>query len=630
MKATPRSSALALIGSLLALPSCDTGALREEGARRSGAVDTTENTTPVWPPSTGKFVTNPLTGQLIEEGVFNRELEVASAVPLTTGTLAVTSDATRALVSDADRASVFVVSLESGDVRSLNVGTEALPGKVAVDGLGFGYVILRGTNQILRVDLTEAAPPERAGTCRAPEGLALSPDQARIYVACRSGEFETLDRATLAPLGSVTLDGDLRDVVTSGQRVVVSRFRSAELLVLDQQASLLFRMNLGAGSQVAWRMLARSDGKVVVAHQTNFIGSLPSFGGSYYGGGGCFGSVSQPVVSVVDLDLALDPGQDLAALVEPDLPPGVVMRRSLPNAAGVVDVAIAADQLGVTAVVPGNALALEPTDAVFDVSVSSEVPDCTEDSSLDSVPEIPVSIVVDANGRTILQTREPALLRVEGQPDIGLSRESHANTGFRLFHMNTGAGTACVSCHPEGRDDGYVWDFGDFGLRRTQTLSDGVRELAPYHWDGSLPTFEAFLDEVLVGRMTLPRRPTLEEREALLDWLEAIPKPQALAPSDDPAVARGKALFESTETSCSVCHAGQHYTNNLAYDVGTGMKLVTPPLTGIALKGPYLHDGCASALEARFGICGGGDAHGKTSQLSDSEIGDLVAFLKTL
>jgi hypothetical protein len=43
-----------------------------------------------------------------------------------------------------------------------------------------------------------------------------------------------------------------------------------------------------------------------------------------------------------------------------------------------------------------------------------------------------------------------------------------------------------------------------------------------------------------------------------------------------------------------------------------------------------MHDGCARTLTQRFGICGGGDAHGKTSQLNETQIGELVAFMQTL
>ena len=55
-----------------------------------------------------------------------------------------------------------------------------------------------------------------------------------------------------------------------------------------------------------------------------------------------------------------------------------------------------------------------------------------------------------------------------------------------------------------------------------------------------------------------------------------------------------------------------------------------PSLIGLAWRAPYMHQGCAATLADRFGTCGGGDAHGKTSQLSAEQRADLIAFLETL
>lgn len=56
-----------------------------------------------------------------------------------------------------------------------------------------------------------------------------------------------------------------------------------------------------------------------------------------------------------------------------------------------------------------------------------------------------------------------------------------------------------------------------------------------------------------------------------------------------------------------------------------------PSLRGVALRLPLLHNGCADTLEKRFDpSCGGGDMHGTTSQLSASELKDLVAYLGSL
>ena len=53
-------------------------------------------------------------------------------------------------------------------------------------------------------------------------------------------------------------------------------------------------------------------------------------------------------------------------------------------------------------------------------------------------------------------------------------------------------------------------------------------------------------------------------------------------------------------------------------------------LIGIAYRKPLMHDGCAQDLHARFDPSCGGAQHGKTSELSEAEIADLIAYLETL
>jgi hypothetical protein len=65
--------------------------------------------------------------------------------------------------------------------------------------------------------------------------------------------------------------------------------------------------------------------------------------------------------------------------------------------------------------------------------------------------------------------------------------------------------------------------------------------------------------------------------------------------------------------------------------VGTGGRVQVPSLVGVAFRGPFMHTGCANTLADRFDPrCGGGDAHGRTSQLNPGELRDLVSYLQTL
>ena len=239
----------------------------------------------------------------------------------------------------------------------------------------------------------------------------------------------------------------------------------------------------------------------------------------------------------------------------------------------------------------------------------------------------PVAVAFHA-GSYVVQSREPATLEFEGGASVALSSESHDDTGHVLFHMDTGIGISCSSCHPEGGEDGHVWHFPS-GLRRTLPLQGGVMERAPFHWDGTLPDMSSLFSEVMVKRMNLQATVTDQQIATLGAFLEQLPEPAPTGGLDAEAVSRGAALFQRDDVACASCHSGAQYTNNELSDVGTGGRFVTPSLLGVGLRSPLFHDGCAKSVAERFGPCGG-TSHGKPALLSADEQADLIAFLRSL
>jgi cytochrome c peroxidase len=229
------------------------------------------------------------------------------------------------------------------------------------------------------------------------------------------------------------------------------------------------------------------------------------------------------------------------------------------------------------------------------------------------------------DGELVVQTREPAALELLGSGAvIPLSRESRADTGHAIFHATAGALLACASCHPEGGDDGHVWNFQGLGGRRTQSLRGGVSATAPFHWDGNLAGLPQLYQEVFTNRMAGPALDEGQQR-ALTHWLDGLPTLPAAEPGE--AAARGQLVFAAA--GCTACHNGPALTNNLTVDIGTGGQFQTPSLRGVRWRAPFLHSGCAPTLADRFGACGG-DRHGAVSSLSAAQIADLVAYLETL
>jgi cytochrome c peroxidase len=239
----------------------------------------------------------------------------------------------------------------------------------------------------------------------------------------------------------------------------------------------------------------------------------------------------------------------------------------------------------------------------------------------------------------IVQSREPAqlwLVGLEGTAmtsatPLALTDVSRGDLGHTVFHSNSCGGLACASCHPEGHEDGRVWNFACEGDRRTQDIGGGLAHTEPFHWNGDLGNFSALVNTVFVGRMSGPQL-TSDQSAAMLRWIDSVPTlPSPRAPAEA-QVARGKAIFNDPTVACGSCHTGTLLTNNATVDVGTSGMFQVPALRGLAWRAPYMHNGCAATLDARFapGTCSGGDAHGRTSQLTAAQRADLIAYLQSL
>lgn len=437
---------------------------------------------------------------------------------------------------------------------------------------------------------------------------------------------------------------------------------------------------------VAWKMVAspENDG-VIVLHQRSLLNAVGDAtgqgddvaapqGGSSYGGSdpqaGC-SAIVQPAVSEIHSDGSVVTSDSIAGVVlavdmVPRSNPGVRsdnQRHLVLAGAGLADPEAPVSTIvqlgsgGDEAVDGFGPLSFSGRSGVFAGGVllhsTTQTNPKTGDvlvgcaSMLEAFNESGggpvVSVAEGTNNDVIALQREPnALLRGRDfvlNTSINLGGESAYDTGHELFHRDSGGGIACASCHPEAEDDGHVWNFASIGERKTQFLGIPLAQTAPFHWDGTLTDLDVLMDEVFVARMggvfQSPQRV-----EALGTWVKTSEGAVAAstdgidqADIDEAAAARGKALFESAQVGCATCHRGPAFTDNASHVVGTAghERLQTPSLTRIALHPPFMHDGCAKTLRERFEpSCGGGDAHGKTSHLTDAQIDDLVAYMTTL
>lgn len=567
----------------------------------------------------------------------NNEIFISAAPPpaISGGTLLVTKDGSAAVAADPDRDRIFVADLVSRTLRAeiaLDDGAE--PGRVAEDGNGLAFVALRGKGSLATIDITQGKLLETRDVCAAPRGIAYDAAADALHVACAGGELVTLPAKGGAPTAVRKLDVDLRDVVIDGDKLLVSRFKSAELLVVDKDGAVAERRTLPSFTPtifpeqkfeptVAWRTIPAPNGGALMVHQRSASSPVSLQNpGAYYAAQGCDSSIVNSAISEFG-----SPATGTKATTE-DKP-----SETIPNVALPVDIAVSTD--GETGAIVGAGQDVVVLYNLHDMEAEAGNQNCTPNITTQELMGQPTSIAPLPDGSFLIQLREPALLvSTKAAVPIKLSDSSRKDTAFDMFHKPpTGfSSVACASCHPGGQDDGHVWHFDTLGPRRTQNIAieGGISQTAPFHWSGDLNDMGSLMGEVFTNRMggqaIGPRR-----MNAFTKWVDKLREVPVAQPADTAAVERGRVLFNDAKVACATCHSGERLTDNKTVDVGTGEKLQVPSLRRISLRPPFMHDGCAKTLRDRFtGACGGGDKHGVTSHLTESQLSDLVTFLESL
>ncbi|MCR9295919.1 MAG: c-type cytochrome [bacterium] len=201
---------------------------------------------------------------------------------------------------------------------------------------------------------------------------------------------------------------------------------------------------------------------------------------------------------------------------------------------------------------------------------------------------------------------------------------------------------SCHSCHLDGGTNAKAmdtWNDGSELTTKTVLPLTGVTETGPWTWHGWQQDLDASLANSFVSTMQGPPAPP-EDIAALRAYLSTLRLPaNPFVGADgelDESAARGKMLFEREDVGCSQCHSGERFTDGLIHDVGLAGErdqyegYNTPSLRGVYRKPRLLHDGRAKTLQDvllewhRPQDIGGG------AELSEQELADLVAYLKTL
>jgi len=234
--------------------------------------------------------------------------------------------------------------------------------------------------------------------------------------------------------------------------------------------------------------------------------------------------------------------------------------------------------------------------------------------------------------------------------------------GKQLFHSSNRSELAraqwisCNSCHIEGEHDGRTWLLQFTGqvpigarsiITRNTTSLLGMIETYPLRWsaewnESADSEFAIRLEQFGTGLIQGSMHPTLgdpnqgrsSDLDALAAFIDSLAVP-ARSHALTPAEQRGKTVFEESTIGCSDCHPPPLYTDLQVHDVGTadaygewfGPLIDTPTLRYLYDSAPYLHDGSAGTLLELLTTSNSGDEHGVTSQLTQQELQDLIAFL---
>ena len=220
-------------------------------------------------------------------------------------------------------------------------------------------------------------------------------------------------------------------------------------------------------------------------------------------------------------------------------------------------------------------------------------------------------------------------------------KPTEAHLGAKIFFnskRSNGGWYSCNSCHPEGGTRGHNFDThadGD-GLAKKVPDLHGSIQTPPWAWNGKFKTLQEQVSASLHSTMAVNRKATQKDVARVMAFLGTLLPRPTVHPMEslggDPE--KGAALFQ--KAACATCHKPPLYTVTDLKDVGVfdeydRYRDYNPPsLLGVGGRSRFLHDGRATSLRSIFTLHDKENRHGKAHSLTQNELSDLVAFLRTL
>ncbi|QDV14378.1 Virginiamycin B lyase [Rosistilla oblonga] len=518
-----------------------------------------------------------------------------------------TPDGTTVLATNQWSGELSLLAIRDGKlaaIGSVHVGGHPQGFAIAPDNRTV-YVGLTAAAQVAQVDLRSLSVVRRIDVGNWPRYLTLSPDGTRLAVGSSGdAEIEVIDTATAEPL----YEEPLANGVNIGHMTPSADGQYAYFTWMIYRTNPITRDNIQRG----WILASR-------------IGRVRLDGASYREAI----SLDVPEMAVADphgLAISGD-GQRLVASSSgthellvyrlPDLPfvstggPGDLIDRRLQR-----------DRDRFSRIdVGGRPMGLEIASDNQTVYVANYLK-----NSLQSV---------DLNTKQVVR-----------EIDLGgPSTPSPARQGMAIFYdaqHSLDQWYSCHSCHQNGGINSRPMDTWNDGTEMTLKTVLPLYELTqtgPWTWHG----WQEDLDDAMKKSFTVTmqgKQPTQTQTDALIEFLSTMPSPPNPFIGPDgtlsAAAQRGKELFHSSRAACADCHSGPQFTDGEIHDVGTGSKsdhydgYNTPTLRGTYRKVRWMHSGRAKSLERVLTDLHSPEKVSGLPKLSDDEVDDLIAYLRSL
>lgn len=233
-----------------------------------------------------------------------------------------------------------------------------------------------------------------------------------------------------------------------------------------------------------------------------------------------------------------------------------------------------------------------------------------------------------------------------GQIELGKTPAlTAARRGEVIFHdaqRSLDQWYSCHSCHYEGGINSERMDtFNDGTAFTFKTVLPlyAIEQTAPWTWHGWQKDLTDAMRKSITSTM-LGKEPTEQDVTDLLSYLKTLqPPPNPYRQRDgslSPAAKRGQTVFRSSQAGCASCHKGPHFTDGKIHDLGLGEEkdkyqgFNTPTLSGVYRKVRLMHHGRAKTLQQVLSEYHAPEDVGGSGQLSEQQLADLIAYLKSL